>query len=96
MASTGVVEGSVMDQDWDETVYRRVSPRLMGLAASLVGPTDAHDVVAGALERVMSSTSRSDVRNIEAYLVRAVVNEARRGRVRPVVGVLVRRDGRRR
>ena len=66
-----------MDQDWDETVYRRVSPRLMGLAASLVGPTDAHDVVAGALERVMSSTSRSDVRNIEAYLVRAVVNEAR-------------------
>ena len=66
-----------MDQDWDETEYRRVSPRLMGLAASLVGPSDAHDVVAGAVERVMSSTSRSNVQNVEAYLVRAVVNEAR-------------------
>lgn len=67
-----------MDQEWDETEYRRVSRHLVGLAASLVGPTDAHDVVAGAVERVMSSSSsRSNVRNVEAYLVRAVVNEAR-------------------
>ena len=66
-----------MDQDWDEAEYRLAAPRLMGLAAALVGPSDAHDVVAQAVERVMAPGSRRDVRNIEAYLVRAVVNEAR-------------------
>ena len=60
-----------------ESVYRENARRLMVLAAALVGPSDAEDVVAGVLARVVGRPSFAAVRNPGGYLTRAVVNEAR-------------------
>jgi RNA polymerase sigma factor (sigma-70 family) len=73
----GVDGVTVPESSLDEAVYRRHAPRLMGLAAALVGASDADDVVAAALARVLASAGWPAVENAEAYLTRAVVNEAR-------------------
>ncbi len=61
----------------DESAYRRHAPRLMALAAALVGPADAGDIVSATITRVLAAGRFDRVDNVEAYLTRAVVNEAR-------------------
>ena len=58
-------------------VYAKYSDDLVRFATSLVGPTDAQDVVADAVVKVMWSKRWSKVTNYKAYLYRAVLNEAR-------------------
>ena len=49
----------------------------MALAAALVGPADAGDVVSATITRLLAGGSSAPVANMDAYLTRAVVNEAR-------------------
>jgi len=63
-----------------EEAYIKHSEQLVRMATVLVGPSDADDVVAVAVLRVFESNQWGGVRDPEAYLVRAVVNEARSSR----------------
>lgn len=60
-----------------EEIYREHVHDLTRFATSLVGPSDAGDVVSGAVMKTMWSTSWDRVRDHRAYLYRAVLNEAR-------------------
>ncbi len=62
----------------DAEIYARHSADLTRFATFLVGPSDACDVVSAAVVRALSSSSWPSVRNRGAYLVRSVLNEARR------------------
>ena len=69
----------------DAVLYERHAPELMRFAVSLVGPSDADDVVASAVVDAISARRWRSIENKRAYLFRAVVNEARslhRGRAR--------------
>ena len=61
--------------DW-AVAYEQNAPRLMRLAVALVGPGDAHDLVADAVLRAVHSVKWSNVSSHGAYLARAVVNLA--------------------
>jgi len=61
----------------DEEIYRKYAHELLRFASGLVGPDDAHDVVADACLRSFSSRRWSLIENRRAYLYRAVSNEAR-------------------
>ena len=66
-------------------VYQRHAAELSRLAAFLVGRSDAHDLVADAVARAVTSPLWSSVRDPGAYLARSVINEAnsfRRGNER--------------
>lgn len=58
--------------------YTKHSQDLVRFATGLVGPDDAPDLVATAMVKVLWSPSWESIRNIRAYLYRAVLNEARR------------------
>lgn len=58
-------------------VFERYGVELTRFATSLVGPTEAQDVVSDALVRVMWSDGWDQVANQRAYLYRAVVSQAR-------------------
>lgn len=60
-----------------EEIYRQHVHDLTRFATSLVGPSDAGDVVSGAVMKTMWSASWDGVRDHRAYLYRAVLNEAR-------------------
>jgi RNA polymerase sigma-70 factor (ECF subfamily) len=60
-----------------EEIYRQHVHDLTRFATSLVGPSDAGDVVSGAVMKTMWSASWDEVRDHRAYLYRAVLNEAR-------------------
>ena len=59
------------------TAYAANATRLMALAATLVGPSNAEDVVSEAVLRAIKSQGWSRVENHRAYLTRAVINEAK-------------------
>ena len=63
--------------DWEAT-YRAHAPRLMRMAAVLVGPADAGDLVADAVLRAVRSRRWGEIENRGAFLATALVNEARR------------------
>ena len=63
--------------DWEET-YRTHAPRLMRMAAVLVGPTDAGDLVTDAVLRALRSRRWAEIDNRGAFLTSVLVNEARR------------------
>lgn len=65
------------DLQRDEDIYRTFASELTRFANSLVGPSDAQDVVSEAVLRVFTSKTWPDVKNHRAYLYRAVLNEAR-------------------
>jgi RNA polymerase sigma-70 factor (ECF subfamily) len=58
-------------------VFARYGVELTRFATSLVGPTEAQDVVSDALVRVMWSDGWNRVDNQRAYLYRALVSQAR-------------------
>lgn len=70
-----------------EELYSEHARRLTTLAAALVGPSDADDVVSITFARFSQRPTAEAIDNVAAYLTRAVVNEAR---------ALHRSEGRRR
>lgn len=63
--------------DWEST-YREHAPRLMRMAALLVGPADAGDLVADAVLRAVGSRRWSQIEGRGAFMMTVLVNEARR------------------
>lgn len=61
----------------DEEVYTKHAEELLRFAATLVGPSNAEDLLSSAMLRVLASQSWSTVTHHRAYLYRAVLNEAR-------------------
>ena len=70
--------GWVMEQG-DEEIYRKHSGDLSRLARMLVGPNDAHDVLADAVINATGASTwpRLDNEAKGGYLYRTVVNQAR-------------------
>lgn len=66
-----------MVRDDDAEVYRKHADDLVALATTLVGPSDASDVVAAAVARTIASSGWDRVEDRYAYWVRAVYNEAK-------------------
>jgi RNA polymerase sigma factor (sigma-70 family) len=60
-----------------EDVYRKYADDLTRFATGLVGPSDAGDVVSGALLACVTSRGWGEVQDHRAYLHRAVLNQAR-------------------
>ncbi len=58
-------------------IYAKYASELVQFATSLVGPTDAADVVSEAVVKSMWSTTWASVVNPRAYLYQAVLNESR-------------------
>ena len=75
----------------DEELYRKYGDRLVRLAAAIVGPSDAVDVLSTAMVTVFTSRRWHAVENKPGYLHRAVVNESRK-----VLGRRSRREQRER
>lgn len=65
------------DRERDAQVYRAHAPELVRFANSLVGPSDAQDVVSAAVLKCFSSKAWAEVDNRRAYMYRAVLNEVR-------------------
>ena len=57
-------------------VFQRYGVELTRFATSLVGPSDAQDVVSDALVRAMWSNGWEEVDNQRAYLYRAIASQA--------------------
>jgi RNA polymerase sigma-70 factor (ECF subfamily) len=64
------------DPGLDEDLWRRHRDELLRFATALVGPNDAHDVVADAFIRCTKAIGSVDVAKRRAYLYRAVSNQA--------------------
>ncbi len=77
MLQRGFVAPTVDQATLDVAVYQVHAPRLMALAATLAGPSNAEDVVAAAVLAAMTTGGWASVENHGAYLTRAVVNEVR-------------------
>jgi RNA polymerase sigma factor (sigma-70 family) len=58
-------------------VYRQLAPELVRFATTLVGPSEAADIVSAVTVRCLRSPSWPQVANQRAYLYRAVLNESR-------------------
>lgn len=67
-------------EESDEELYVRLAPELIRFATSLVGPSDAEDLLATAVTKAISSSRWSRVENRRAYLYRMLVNEAHKSR----------------
>lgn len=61
----------------DAELYEKHADELTRFATVLVGPSDAPDVVSGAVLNCLSSAGWRTASNRRAYLYRAVLNEAR-------------------
>ncbi len=60
-----------------EEAYRKYCEELTRFASGLVGPSDAHDVVADGCLSAFASPKWSTLENPRAYLYRTVLNQAR-------------------
>ncbi len=65
------------DGDADAEVYEKYSDELIRFATTLVGPSDAPDVLSVAVIRALASSQWPGVSNRRAYLYRSVLNAAR-------------------
>ena len=59
-----------------DAAWREHSGAPLRYATVLVGPDDAHDITVNTFLRVIRSPQWSAVRNIRAYLIRALTNQA--------------------
>jgi RNA polymerase sigma factor (sigma-70 family) len=74
---SGEVDGPpAAGADGPEGFYRAHADRLTKFATSLVGPSDAGDVVANAVAKTLGARSWSSIENPRAYVYRAVYREA--------------------
>src|SRR4051794_18865501 len=62
----------------EETIYAGNARRLVTLAGALAGPSAAEDGVSAAVIKAMTSPSWNKVRDPDAYLARAVVDDVRK------------------
>jgi RNA polymerase sigma-70 factor (ECF subfamily) len=67
----------IVDERSDAEVYAQHCDELVRFATGLVGPTDAQDVVAEAMLRVMASRVWAHAENRRALMYKAVFFEAR-------------------
>ncbi len=77
MSQSDAAESGFRNAEKDEEIYRSYSPALVRYANSLVGPSDAADVVSSAILKAFTSTEWPSVTNPRAYLYKAVLNEVR-------------------
>ncbi len=68
---------SFSDTSRDAQIYEAYASELTRFANSLVGPSDASDVVADAVLRAFTSKQWDNVENHRAYLYRSVLNESK-------------------
>lgn len=61
----------------DRDIYEQVAPALTRFATALAGPDDAADVVSAVIVRVLAKRPLASIEKPEAYLMQAVMNEAR-------------------
>jgi RNA polymerase sigma factor (sigma-70 family) len=63
-----------------EELYVEVAPELIRFAVTLVGPSDAEDLLGSAVAKAIVSTSFDRAENKRAYLYRMLVNDAHKSR----------------
>jgi len=63
-----------------EQLYVRLAPELIRFATSLVGPSQAEDLLGSAVAKAIASTRWDRIDNKRAYLYRMLVNEAHKSR----------------
>lgn len=61
----------------DAELYERLAPELIRFAATLVGPSDAEDLLASAVLKGITAPRWAAIENKRAYLYRALTNQAR-------------------
>jgi RNA polymerase sigma factor (sigma-70 family) len=77
LSQRGAAESRFRNAETDEKIYRSYAAALVRYANSLVGPSDAADVVSSAVLKAFTSKVWPTVTNHRAYLYKAVLNEAR-------------------
>jgi RNA polymerase sigma factor (sigma-70 family) len=77
VSKSDAAESRFRNAEKDEEIYRSYSPALVRYANSLVGPSDAADVVSSAVLKAFTSKDWPSVANPRAYLYKAVLNEVR-------------------
>lgn len=60
----------------DAELYERLAPELIRFAVTLVGPSDAEDLLGSAVVQAISSPRWLAIENKRAYLYRVLTNEA--------------------
>jgi len=63
-----------------EELYVRLAPELIRFATSLVGPSQAEDLLGSTVAKAIASTRWDRIDNKRAYLYRMLVNEAHKSR----------------
>lgn len=71
------MSSSFSDTTRDAEIYEAYATELTRFANSLVGPSDAADVVSDAVLRAFTSKQWADVENHRAYLYKSVLNESK-------------------
>ncbi len=78
-AATVVRGGSTASmRESDEHLYVRLAPELVRFATTLVGPSDAEDLLSSGFTKAITSPGWDRVEHRRAYLYRMLVNEARK------------------
>ena len=72
-----VATSHMHDNQRNDQIYRAHATELVRYANSLVGPSDAADVVSAAVLKSFTSRGWPNVENPRAYLYKAVLNEVR-------------------
>lgn len=74
------VGADVSDAQTVEALYVDLAPELIRFAVTLVGPSDAEDLLGSAVAKAIASTRFDRADNKRAYLYRMLLNEAHKSR----------------
>jgi RNA polymerase sigma factor (sigma-70 family) len=74
------VRADVSDAQTVEELYVDLAPELIRFAVTLVGPSDAEDLLGSAVAKAIASPRFDRVDNKRAYLYRMLLNEAHKSR----------------
>ena len=67
-------------RDTDAALYERLAPELIRFATTLVGPSDAEDLLGSAVLKAITTSGWADIENKRAYLYRTIANVAHSAR----------------